>query len=120
MLAPSLESGTCGPVIYPEGGRCDRRHPNKGRSGLRVAEPVRLYPPGFSVPESGLYWAIHGGHRLDHLVLALKDESFPSCRTCGGRVRFKLAQPLNHFASDWDFAGPNLELLEPKPKYKVA
>ncbi len=87
---------------------------------MRVAEPIRLYPPGFSVPESGLYRAIHRGHRSDHAVLALKDELFPRCRTCGGGIRFTLAQPLKHFADDWDFAGPNLELPEPKPKQRVA
>ncbi len=87
---------------------------------MRVAEPIRLYPPGFSVPESGLYWAIHTEHRSDHLVLALEKESFPSCRTCGSCVRFTLAQRLDHFAEDWDLAGPNLTLLEPKPKRRVA
>ncbi len=87
---------------------------------MRVAEPIRLFPPGFSVPESGLYWAIHREHRFDHVVLALESETFPSCRACGGRVRFTLAQRLHHFADDWDFAGPNLELLEPKPKDRVA
>jgi hypothetical protein len=87
---------------------------------LRLAELIRLFPPGFSVPESGLYWAVHQGHRSDHVVLALKDEHFPSCRACGGRVRFTLADPLHHFLDDWDFAGPNLALLEPRSKNRVA
>ncbi len=87
---------------------------------MRVAEPIRLYPPGFSVPESGLYWAIHGKHRFHHLVLALERESFPSCRTCGSCVRFTLAQRLHHFAEVWDLAGPNLTLLELEPKQRVS
>ncbi len=87
---------------------------------MRVTEPIRLFPPGFSVPVSGLYWAIHREHRLDHLVLALEDESFPSCRTCGGRLRFRLAQRLHHFAEDWDLAGPDLVLLEQETRYRVA
>ncbi len=87
---------------------------------MRVAEPIRLYPPGFCVPESGLYWSIHSEHRFDHVVLALMSETFPSCRICGDRVRFRLAQRLHHFAEDWDLSGPNLELLEPQPKHRVA
>ncbi len=87
---------------------------------MPVAQPMRLYPPGFSVPDSGLYRAIHGEHRLDHVVIALKDERFPSCRTCGARIRFTLTQPLTHFAEDWDLAGPDLVLLEQEPRYRVA
>lgn len=87
---------------------------------MSVAEPICLYPPGFSVPRSGIYWVIHREHRTDQVVLALKDEYFPSCRTCGGRVRFTLAQPLDHFADVWDLAGPNLALLEPPPRDRAA
>lgn len=87
---------------------------------MRVSEPIRPYQPGFSVPESGIYWAVHHDHRPNHAIVALKTEMFPECRQCHGQVRFFLAQRLRHFAQDWDFMGPDLALMEQKDRKKAA
>ena len=77
---------------------------------------VRLHDPdlrpGFTVPKSGIYRAIHEGHRGEHYVTAVRGDEFPACRKCRGEVRFVLwieAEFVNH---DWDFSGPALKLVK--------
>ena len=41
------------------------------------------------MPETGVYSAIHDGHREAHEVILRKDDIFPSCATCGDKVRFE-------------------------------
>jgi hypothetical protein len=48
------------------------------------------YKPGDRVPEQGIFWVHHFQHRLAHPV-EIAGEAFPSCRTCGERVRFEKA-----------------------------
>jgi hypothetical protein len=49
-----------------------------------------FYRPGESVPETGVYSAIHDTHRPVHEVILRKDDIFPLCAQCGEAVRFKL------------------------------
>jgi hypothetical protein len=49
-----------------------------------------FYRPGESVPETGVYSAIHDAHRPVHEVVLRKDDIFPMCVKCGEEVRFKL------------------------------
>jgi hypothetical protein len=74
--------------------------------------------PGEAVPESGVYFAIHDGHREPHLISAIKLEIFPECRKCRGRVRFRQYLESLHMTHDWDLSGPSLELLENDPLKK--
>jgi hypothetical protein len=49
-----------------------------------------FYRPGESVPETGVYSAIHDSHRPVHEVVLRKDDIFPVCAKCGEAVRFEL------------------------------
>lgn len=71
------------------------------------------------MPCSGIYIAIHEGHRSPHEVSAFEGELFPRCRTCDGRVRFELLHTAEPMARDWDFAGIGLELVKGSRKKKV-
>lgn len=79
---------------------------------LPASLPYRSYAAGDTVPESGIYHAVHRAHRAPHAVVVLKGEIFPSCRGCGSSVRFELAESVPHATHDWDFAGPNLFLVK--------
>lgn len=59
---------------------------------MRVSPmPVKKhFQPGESVPDTGVYAAIHDGHRLTHQVTLRKGEFFPLCSRCTDRVRFEL------------------------------
>ncbi len=74
--------------------------------------PIRSFIAGETVPDSGIYQAIHRGHRAAHTLVALKGELFPVCRACGAKVRFQLIEAVPHATHDWDFAGPNLVLVK--------
>jgi hypothetical protein len=39
---------------------------------------------------TGIYRAIHSGHRMSHEVTVLENTIFPKCRRCGFEVRFSL------------------------------
>lgn len=78
--------------------------------------PSRSFNAGDTVPESGVYEAIHRGHRARHTLVALKGEEFPACRACGAKVRFGLIEAVPHATHDWDFAGPNLVLVKGEKK----
>lgn len=45
------------------------------------------------VPKAGIYKVLHRGHRDPHEASLKADETFPSCRQCGDRVRFELIIP---------------------------
>ncbi len=85
---------------------------------MRTSLPIRSLTAGDTVPESGVYRAIHRGHRAPHPLVALKGESFPACRSCGPRVRFELLEAVPHATHDWDFAGPSLVLVKGEKKSK--
>ena len=61
-----------------------------------------LYQPGDQVPRAGIYKVIHEQHRNAHETSFRQDEVFPTCRICGGDVRFQLVM----FAED-DNPGKN-------------
>ncbi len=82
--------------------------------------PIRSYIAGETVPDSGIYQAIHRGHRGPHSLVALQGELFPVCRSCGSKVRFQLLESVPHATHDWDFAGPNLFLVKGEKQKKKA
>lgn len=63
------------------------------------------YRPGETAPAAGIYEVVHAGHRMPHLAILLRGETFPSCRTCKDAVRFRLARPADHVSGDKDLAG---------------
>lgn len=62
--------------------------------------------PGEQAKFTGVYRAVHLGHRPDHDIIVLAGELFPPCRTCGAKVGFELVTRIEHATHDWDFAGP--------------
>lgn len=62
-----------------------------------------LHKPGDTVPESGIYEAIHHSHRTPHHVAASAGGIFPGCNVCNGNVRFRLLRPAVPIESDEDF-----------------
>jgi len=57
--------------------------------------------PGDTTPVSGIYDVIHSGHVLDgHQVTMVKGHRVPPCRTCAGRVRYKLYYFAAHVGED--------------------
>ncbi len=53
------------------------------------------FPPGRSVPATGVYLVRHRSHRPAHQAILLKDEAFPQCKKCGDSVRFQLVKALS-------------------------
>lgn len=76
------------------------------RSKLR-----KVYQPGETAPESGLYSAYHIDHRPPHHVVVLAGEAFPGCRTCLSGVRFQLEQEAPHVTHDFDLTAPDPRVL---------
>jgi hypothetical protein len=76
------------------------------------------YKPGQVVPISGIYTVVHAGHRPDHLVVAIRGESFPVCRVCQANVVFYSTHPTAHMTHDFDLAGPTMP--EPPVRAKAA
>jgi hypothetical protein len=65
----------------------------------------RLYHPGERAPVSGKYKAIHVQHRPSHVVLLIRGEELPTCRSCKAGIRFVLVEAVSHAMHDMDFAG---------------
>ena len=76
----------------------------------------RLHKPGETAPVSGLYRVTHNSHRRPHSVVVLVGETFPACRSCRRLVAFELIEPIDHVAHDWDFTGPNLQLIHSRDR----
>jgi len=74
--------------------------------------------PGQPVPTTGLYEICHYDEPRVAIVL-VGGEIFPSCRQCGGDVRFKLLRAAPHISEDPDFVEPqdpdNLQLVSILP-----
>jgi hypothetical protein len=66
--------------------------------------PDGTFKAGQKVPITGIYTATHYQHRMPHEVFAVEGEQFPTCRKCGVRTRFVLAQAAAHIEADRDFA----------------
>ena len=62
-----------------------------------------LFKPGDSVPQSGIYEAIHRAHRESHHVTAAGGGIFPECNICNGDVRFRLVRHATPIEADEDF-----------------
>jgi hypothetical protein len=60
---------------------------------------------GEHAPDSGIYRAIHRGHRRDHNVILLRGDDFPQCRFCKNEPLFLLVESAEYVAHDLDFAG---------------
>lgn len=60
---------------------------------------------GDRAPESGIYRAIHRGHRRDHNVILLRGDEFPQCRFCKNDPLFMLIDGAEYVSHDIDFAG---------------
>ncbi len=65
--------------------------------------PEKVYKPGDSVPQSGVYRVVHGHHRPDHEATLLKGGQFPRCLHCGENVRFHLQRASTSIQDDSDF-----------------
>jgi hypothetical protein len=70
------------------------------------------YRVGDRVTISGLYKAVHSGHRKHHSVIAVRGDEFPRCRFCKDAAVFILVEIAPYIAHDLDFAGPSMELQE--------
>jgi hypothetical protein len=60
------------------------------------------YRPGETAPAAGIYEVLHAGHRASHTAILLRGETFPSCRTCKDKVRFRLSRGADHVSGDSD------------------
>jgi hypothetical protein len=69
--------------------------------------------PGTSAPSSGIYKAVHGGHRGDHFVSVVKHDVLPYCRSCHLDVRFHLWSEAPYVEDDPDFTSHRLLLVKP-------
>ena len=54
---------------------------------------------------SGVYRAIHNGHRHDHSLIVIKGDEFPPCRFCKDSTLFLLVETVEYVTHDLDFAG---------------
>lgn len=79
---------------------------------MPVASVLKEYfRVGDRAPTSGIYRAIHSGHRQNHTVIVIRGEQFPRCRFCKDATVFLLVEPTTYIAHDMDFAGPTLEKM---------
>ena len=67
---------------------------------MKPAVPPSLFRAGESIPESGLYRVLHGGHRGNHEAVLLRGELFPRCQVCAENVHFELLQAAPHLNSN--------------------
>jgi hypothetical protein len=79
-------------------------------------ESRQAYKPGELVPTSGIYSAVHDGHRSDHEVVAIRGEEFPECRFCRDGVRFYVARLVPHMMHDFDLTGPDRAVINRRAK----
>jgi len=76
----------------------------------------QAYKPGQIVPVSGVFTAVHGEHRAQHEVVAIRGEEFPSCRICKDEVRFHVVRPVPHMTHDFDLTGPGSRMMKHRAK----
>jgi len=76
----------------------------------------QAYKPGQTVPATGIYSAVHGPHRPEHDVVAIRGEEFPPCRICKEEVRFYISSQVPHMMHDFDLAGPGIRALKHRAK----
>ncbi|HTC92879.1 MAG TPA: hypothetical protein VK699_05450 [Terriglobales bacterium] len=77
------------------------------------------FRPGEKVPASGIYAALHSGHRFSHEVILLRQHEFPRCSHCGTRVSFELISEVPAFQEDRDLTSRRIfEIPHPEQKAK--
>jgi hypothetical protein len=57
----------------------------------KIMSVQKSHRPGETVPETGVYVAVHDAHRPTHEVILRKGDVFPNCAQCGNAVRFEAA-----------------------------
>ncbi|HTC93622.1 MAG TPA: hypothetical protein VK699_09230 [Terriglobales bacterium] len=62
----------------------------------------QFFTPGQKVPDTGIYFAKHHGHKLAEKFVFLKGGRFPHCPRCE-QVDFELLQAAPYIFSDPDF-----------------
>ena len=62
-----------------------------------------LFQPGDLVVFCGVYQVRHRLHRFPHEVTMLAGETFPRCRYCALKVRFRLIRSAQRVELDYDF-----------------
>jgi hypothetical protein len=89
---------------------------------------METFKPGDQVPFEGPYWVSHRSHREPHLCKT-RFKVFPSCVTCGDKVRFTIYEgrqlKAGWLREDRDFqhavATENVpELAGSDPQHKIA
>jgi hypothetical protein len=63
----------------------------------------RVYKPGETVPEAGIYRVTHYRHRMPHEVTIVDLETFPACHKCKQEVSFVLLRMTRKLQEDADF-----------------
>ena len=77
---------------------------------MAVVSAIKEYfRVGDRAPSSGLYRAVHDGHRKNHSVIVIRGDPFPRCRFCKDAAVFLLLEATPYIAHDLDFAGPEAE-----------
>ena len=64
---------------------------------------AKLFLAGELVVRSGIYRLRHHKHRFSHEATLLAGESFPHCRYCGNKVKFRLLRAADRVELDFDF-----------------
>ncbi len=67
----------------------------------------RIFKPGDTAPETGIYEVRHYQHRFSHEATVLSREVFPVCRYCGSRASFRLVRSADRLKTDIDFKKQN-------------
>ena len=79
---------------------------NRPGEAVAVVSIVREYfHVGDRAPQSGLFRAVHSGHRQQHMVVVIRGDEFPPCRFCKDAAVFILVEGADYVAHDMDFAG---------------
>lgn len=68
--------------------------------------PPLLLQCGDTVPQSGIYEALHTQHEADShgvSVVAIRGEKVQPCTACGEEVRLRLVHAAPHISEDADF-----------------
>ena len=85
---------------------------SKGEAVAVVSIVREYYKVGDQAANSGIYRAVHGGHRKDHSIVVVRGDEFPACRFCKDAVTFIPLETAPYVTHDLDFAGPRLERAE--------
>ena len=83
--------------------KAEKSGPPPGKFHVR-SRHTKLFTPGASVPETGIYEVIHDrAHRETHEVVMHRGDLFPPCDQCNERVRFRIVRTAPYIFDDEDF-----------------